>query len=210
MLSSLLGATALDDVISDIEKALHDDDVDAILLDIDSPGGVAVGPAEVAEKIYQAREHKPVWAYIARHGASAAYWLASAADKIIASRTAIIGSIGVVTAIPVQEQPDSEGYRHIEIVSSNAANKRPDPRTPDGMAEIRRELDSLEAEFIDSIARYRNVSGNTVRHDFGQGGVLLGHRAKEANMIDAIGTFDSVLAALSTTVDSIQGTSKKA
>ncbi|MHA1540034.1 MAG: S49 family peptidase [Alphaproteobacteria bacterium] len=198
LFSYLLGGTTLESFVQDFQKVLHDDSVKAILLDIDSPGGVAVGPCEVADMIYKAREKKPVWAYIGRHGCSAAYWLASAAEKVIANRSAMVGSIGVVTAVPIQEEPDAQGYRSIEIVSSNAANKRPDPRTADGMSEIRRELDALETEFINGISKYRNVSTDTVRRDFGRGGVLLGAEAKSSLMVDYLSTFEEVMSDLST------------
>ena len=60
--------------------------------------------------------------------------LASATEKIIVNPSALVGSIGVVTTIPVQEQPDQDGYKNIEIVSSNAALKRPDPKTKEAPA----------------------------------------------------------------------------
>ncbi len=196
LFSFFFGGTPLDVFVKDFQKALHDDSVKAILLNVDSPGGVAVGPCEVAEMIYKARDKKPIWAYIGRNGCSAAYWLASAAEKVIANRSAVVGSIGVVTAVPVQENPDEQGYRNIEIVSSNAVNKRPDPRTADGMAEIRRELDSLETEFINGVSKYRNVSPETVRRDFGRGGVVVGTEAQASMMVDSLGTFEEVMSEL--------------
>ena len=107
-----------------------------------------------------------------------------------------MGSIGVVTTIPVQEQPDSEGYKNIEIVSSNAKQKRPDPRTEEGMAEIKRELNDLEAQFIEAIAKYRNVSASAVKIDFGQGGVLIGKNAVASGMADSLGSYEEVIAEL--------------
>lgn len=71
---------------------------------------------------------------------------------------ALLGSIGVVTAVPVQEQPDESGTKCYEIVSSNAKAKRPDPRTEDGIKTIKAELDALEAQFIGSVAKFRNIS----------------------------------------------------
>jgi ClpP class serine protease len=198
MFTMFFGGTALDTLAKDLHKAVNDDSVKAILLDVDSPGGVAVGPSEVADMIYQARSKKPVWSYIGRHGCSAAYWLACAADKVIANRSALVGSVGVVTAIPVQEKPDSEGYLTIEIVSSNASNKRPDPRTDDGIKEIRRELDSLEGEFTNNLAKYRGVSSDTIRRDFGRGGVVIGTDALSAGMVDSLSSFEELMQELAT------------
>ncbi len=193
----LFGGTALDVLARDLQTALDNDEVDAILLDIDSPGGVAVGPSEMSEMIYKAREKKPVWSYVGRHCCSAAYWLASATEKIVSHQSALLGSIGVVSMIPVQETHDMRGYKNIEIVSTNAKNKRPDPRTPEGLKKIRRELDSLENEFITSIAKYRNVAEDTIRKDFGQGGVMIGSEAVSIGMADMLGTYESVLDAIS-------------
>jgi len=191
-----LGGTSLSDLAKDFQTALDDDQVKAILFDVDSPGGVALGPSEMADAIFKARGKKPIWSYVGRNCSSAAYWIASATEKIIANPSALLGSIGVVTTIPVQEQPDSEGYKNIEIVSSNAKQKRPDPRTEEGMAEIKRELNDLEAQFIEAIAKYRNVSVNAVKNDFGQGGVLIGKNAVVSGMADSLGSYEEVIAEL--------------
>ena len=194
--SLFAGGTSLETLAKDFQEALNNEDVKSILFDIDSPGGVAVGPFEFAEMIYNARGRKPIYSYIGRNGSSAAYWLASATEKIIVNPSALVGSIGVVTTIPVQEQPDQDGYKNIEIVSSNAALKRPDPKTKEGLAEIRRELDDLESTFIESIAKYRSITPEIIKADFGGGGVVIGSQAINKNMADALGTYEEVLANL--------------
>jgi len=192
----IMGGTAFDTMAHDLQAAATDSDVKAILLDIDSPGGVAVGTSEMAELIHKIAADKPVWAYVGRTCCSAAYWLASATNKIVAHKSALLGSIGVVSTVPIQEKPDADGYRQIEIVSSNARNKRPDPRTPEGMDTIRGELDALETEFIRDIANYRSTDAERIKADYGQGGVLLGNAAKQAGMIDEISDFESCMAAI--------------
>ena len=191
------GGTSLETLAKDFQEALSNEDVKSILFDIDSPGGVAVGPMEMAEMIFNARNKKPIYSYIGRNGSSAAYWLASATEKIIVNPSALVGSVGVVTTIPVQEQPDQDGYKNIEIVSSNAALKRPDPRTAEGIAEIRRELDALESTFINGISKYRSITPEIVKADFGGGGVVIGSEAVNKNMADALGTYEETLSLLS-------------
>lgn len=190
------GGTSLADLAKDFQAALDDNEVKAILFDIDSPGGVALGPAEMADAIFKARGKKPIWSYVGRNCSSAAYWIASATERIVANPSALLGSIGVVTTIPVQEEPDSEGYKNIEIVSSNASNKRPDPRTEEGLNEIKRELNDLEAQFIESVARYRGTTIDAVKNDFGQGGVLIGRNAVTNGMANSLGTYEETLAQL--------------
>ena len=192
----LMGGTPLDLLARDIQTAMDDDSVHAILLDVDSPGGVANGPSEVAAIINRAAQKKPVWAYVGRNCCSAAYWLASAANRIVAHKTAMLGSIGVVTTLSVQEEPDSGGYKQIEIVSSNAKNKRPDPRTSDGLNTIRAELDSIETQFIQDVAQYRNKTTDIVATDFGAGGVLIGDAAVKVGMADELGEYESTLCEL--------------
>lgn len=201
----LMGGTALENLAQDIKDALKNEAIRGILLDFDSPGGVAVGPAEMAEIIQKANIQKPVWAYVGRNCCSAAYWLACATSRIVTHKTALLGSIGVVSTVPVQEQSDADGYRQIDIVSSNARHKRPDPRTPDGEKTIRAELDALENEFISSVAMYRNVSVESVRTDFGQGGVLIGANAVKVGMSDDLSDFDSTLNSFSNFLTQKQG-----
>ena len=200
LFSLFAGGTSLEDLAKDFSEALNSNEVTSILLDIDSPGGVAVGPFEMAEMIFKVRsdksQRKPIYSYIGRNGSSAAYWLASATEKIFVNPSALVGSIGVVTTIPVQEQPDMDGYKNIEIVSSNANLKRPDPKTKEGLAEIRRELDDLESTFIESIAKYRSITPEIIKADFGGGGVVIGRQAVKRNMADALGTYEEVLGLL--------------
>lgn len=201
----IMGGTAFDTLANDLQTAAADNDIKAILLDIDSPGGVAVGTSEMAELIRKIAADKPVWAYVGRTCCSAAYWLASAANRIVAHKSALVGSIGVVSTVPVQENPDADGYRQIEIVSSNAKNKRPDPRTEEGLDTIRAELDALETEFIKDIANYRNTDAERIKTDFGQGGVLLGNAAAKVEMIDATGDFDSCFSEICTLTTNPKG-----
>ena len=196
LFSLFAGGTSLEDLAKDFSEALNSNEVTSILFDIDSPGGVAVGPFEMAEMIFKGRSKKPIYSYIGRNGSSAAYWLASATEKIFVNPSALVGSIGVVTTIPVQEQPDMDGYKNIEIVSSNANLKRPDPKTKEGLAEIRRELDDLESTFIESIAKYRSITPEIIKADFGGGGVVIGRHSVKRNMADALGTYEEVLSLL--------------
>lgn len=186
------GATSLSFLAQDFNVAMENGDIRSVLLHIDSPGGVAFGIGEFASQVAAAR--KPVTAYVGGLGASAAYWIATAADEIVLDPSAMVGSIGVVQGISIQEQPGMDGYRDFEIVSSNAPNKRPDPRTDEGLAEIRRELDALEEIFVAAVAQNRNVSTEKVLNDFGRGGVRVGRRAVELGMADRVGSFEGVLA----------------
>lgn len=194
MFELMSGATSLQLVAADFAKALDDPGITAVILDIDSPGGVAFGPGEFAGMVRAAA--KPVVAYVGGMGCSAAYWIASAADEVVVNASALVGSIGVVVAAEVQEKADRDGYRQFDIVSSNAPDKRPDLSTEEGVAKVRATLDDLESEFIGDVAAFRGVTRETVIARFGGGDVVVGARAVAAGMADRVGTYEDVLAGL--------------
>ena len=196
LISEFSGGTSLNVLATDLQAVIENDDIRAILLDVDSPGGAATGIAEMAEMIFAARQVKQVTAYIGGVGASAAYWLAAAAAEVVINDTGLAGSVGVVTALHAQEAPDQDGFLEFEIVSSNAANKRPDPRTAEGQATVQTMLDQFEEVFLDRVARYRGLAVARIIEDWDHGGMLVGTHAVAAGMADRLGTFEEVLAGL--------------
>ena len=196
MLTEMSGATSLDMGAADLDAAVASAEVKAILLDVDSPGGVISGVNEFAGKVRAAAAAKPVHAYVGGMAASAAYWIASAASEIVVEESAMLGSIGVVMAAEVQEGLDRDGYRRFDVVSSGAPNKRPDLKTDEGIGVYRAELDALESIFVAAVAGNRKVSEAKVFADFGAGGLLIGAAAVDAGMADRVGTFETALAGM--------------
>jgi ClpP class serine protease len=145
MLSEVSGATSIQVLAQDFNAALANDDVKSIVLEIDSPGGEVTGVSEFAEMVFAARGTKPIVAYVGGDGCSAAYWIASACEHIVVADTAIVGSIGVVRAIP---NPGAGTASAIEIVSSQSPNKRPDVKTSKGRAVFQAEVDALADVFV--------------------------------------------------------------
>lgn len=190
MLTRVCGATSYAAVAQDLRAALDNKAVSAIVLNIDSPGGAANGVAELASHIYEARKEKTVVAYVGGAGASAAYWLASAATSIVANKTAMLGSVGVVVGVSKGEGGSSE------IVSSQSPYKNMDPATAEGRALIQKRVDNMAAIFIGDVAQYRGKSADHVSENFGRGDVLLGQAALDAGMIDRLGTFEGLIAEL--------------
>jgi ClpP class serine protease len=197
MMTEMSGATALSLLQLDLAAAMNSDKVDSILLAIDSPGGAVSGVSSFSDMLYSVRGQKPLAAHVSGMGASAAYWIASAVDRISLDKTALVGSIGVVVGVPKQVEPDGSGDMVIEIVSSGAPNKRPDPTTPEGYLEIQSSLDQLEAQFIGDVARNRGVSVDQVRESFGKGGVVVGADAIGRKMADAVEPLDASIKRMS-------------
>lgn len=195
--SEVSGLTAMEAVARDFTTALEDDEVGAILLAMDSPGGTAAGTAELAELIREARGVKPVIAQVTDMAASAAFWIATAADEVVTTTTGVLGSVGVIHSfIDDTEAMAQRGFRRIDVVSSRAPKKRADPTTKEGRAQIQETLDDLEAAFIDALVHHRGVSEKTVVEQFGQGDVVIGRKALKANMADRIATFEQTHARL--------------
>jgi ClpP class serine protease len=183
------GATSLDMLARDFNSLVNNDAVESILLEIDSPGGEAAGVSEFADMIYNARGKKPIYAYADDLCASAAYWIASAADKIIAADTAALGSIGVIAAM---SKPPGEGENYIEFISSQSPYKRP-LYQEDGSGRVQQMVDSMCEVFIEKVARNRGVDISNVMENFGNGWVKIGRNAVESGLADEVGSFTATL-----------------
>ncbi|HEY1035554.1 MAG TPA: S49 family peptidase [Pseudoxanthomonas sp.] len=188
------GATSYARLATDFAAALNDPGINAIVLNIDSPGGDAMGVSEFADQIFAARGTKPVIAYVDGQAASAAYWIAASADEVVTSDTGMIGSIGAVLSIQDTRQREAKnGVTTHEIVSSQSPFKRVDPATEVGRSKLQALVDSLAAVFIDKVAQYRAVSAETVMQEFGQGGSFVGQAAVDAGLADRVGSFEGVI-----------------
>lgn len=178
----------------ELQAAMDSPDVRAIVLEIDSPGGEATGISELASTIHAMSKVKPIIAYVGGTGASAAYYLASAASEIIASPMARLGSIGTVIGYRDESARDERlGIKNVEIVSSQSPKKRLDPSSDAGREAIQELIDDMTNVFVADVAKYRGVSVETVLSDFGQGGVMLGEKAVKAGLADRLGSFEGLL-----------------
>jgi signal peptide peptidase SppA len=191
------GATSYDIIRRDLQVAMDDPSVHAILTVLDSPGGEANGVDELARAIYEFRGKKPMTAFVSGQAASAAYWLASAHDRIVVSDAAILGSIGVVLGVTdTSARDEKSGVRKYEFVSSQSPGKRPDVASDAGRARVQRMVDELANVFIGAVARNRGVSADRVVSEFGGGGVEIGARAVALGMADSVGTLEAEISAL--------------
>lgn len=194
LFTDISGATSVQALASAFGSAVADPSVSAILLNVDSPGGEVSGISELAAAIYEARAKKPVWAYVDDLAASGAYWIASAAERIVISETARVGSIGVIATIV--EQSDKPGTKTYQFISSVSPNKRPDLGTDEGCAAVQEIVDHLGQVFVETVARNRGVNVETVLSQFGRGFLRTAPKAIAVGMADALGSFEGVLAEL--------------
>jgi ClpP class serine protease len=197
LMTAMSGATSYQVLARDLQAALDDSSIHSIAQIIDSPGGEANGADEYAAAVHAANKIKPVTSFVSGMAASAAYWIASAAGRIILSEASMVGSIGVVLGINDTSQADEKrGVRKLQFVSSQSPNKRPDPNTESGKLHIQAMVDSLASVFISKVATYRRVSEAQVIAKFGAGGMKIGAEAVVAGMADEVGQFEPVLAGM--------------
>jgi signal peptide peptidase SppA len=191
------GMASVATLAKDFRAAVDSSDVDALVLNFDSPGGVITGIAEFGDMIFDARGKKPIVSYGYGLVASAAYWLASATDEIVVGETSETGSIGVVAAYTDFSKSDEKrGIRRIEILSSVSPNKRPNVFTDEGHRQVQEIVDDLAGIFVKTVARNRGVDEDDVLGNFGKGGVLVGTNAVEAGLVDRIGSLESLITEL--------------
>lgn len=202
LMAEMSGATSAATLLADHKTALGSPDVGGIMLLMDTPGGAVSGISALRDSIAAGAKQKPTVAYVTGAAASAGYWIATATgpNNLAMDRTAMVGSIGVVAAIPKQVEPGSDGSMTVEIVSANAPNKRPDPASEEGADTIRAYLNAIEGQFIADVAKGRGVSADKVKSDFGQGGILVGQDAVAVGMADRVASYDAVFKDLSSVV----------
>ena len=189
ILTEISGATSVEVLATDFRAALDDPDIRGIVLEIDSPGGQIAGISEFADQV--AAAGKPTVAYISDLGASAGYWIASAAERVIIRDTAAAGSVGVVATLRRDKKDD-----RIQIVSSQSPRKRVNPETEEGRSVLQQVVDDIADVFIGRVASYRDVSVEHVLEHFGQGGILVGQSAVRAGLADGLGSLESIITGL--------------
>lgn len=197
MFSDISGGASTELIARDINAALEDQSVQSILLHIDSPGGSVDGVENLADIIRAAAQIKPIVSFADGTMASAAYWLGSAADAIVASSsTAQIGSIGVVaTHRDVSRAQEMAGIKTTEISAGRYKRiaSQYGPLTESGQAEIQRQIDGIYTIFVDDVARNRGVSAEKVLADMADGRVFLARDAQARGMVDYIASLDATI-----------------
>lgn len=167
------GGASYGDIQAAVESAATDPEVNRVELLIDSPGGGVDGVDETRAAIARATAEKDVVAINTGMIASAAYWLASAANEIQStSPTNLTGSIGVVAVAIDRSKRDSQ-WGIVRVVSRNAPDKRPDLSTSEGRSVLQDQVDAIERAFITRIAQGRKISAEKIKSDFGRGRMLI-------------------------------------
>ena len=185
-----------------VRKAVRDatraDDVCGILLRIDSPGGTVAGTSDLADEVARASAVKPVTAYIEDMGASAAYWVASQATRLVANKSAQIGGIGVYLAVEDASQAYEDAGVHVHVVHAGPMKGTgvPGTKITDAQLEdLQRSVDETNNVFLDAVAAGRHMDRTAV-DALATGQVHIASQAKALGLIDAVSTISAEIGIL--------------
>lgn len=211
------GLTSYSAISAQLAQAVRDPAVNAILLDIDSPGGEAGGAFDLADQIVAARQIKPIWAVANDDAFSAAYAIASAATRVYVTRTGGVGSVGVIALHVDQSQRDAmSGLRYTAVYAGDRKNDMSPhaPLSTDAAQALQAEVDRLYGLFVSTVAVNRNLSAQDVQDT--EAGLYFAQGAIDAGLADVVGTLDDALIALSeelqtktTSIARIQGSGRE-
>lgn len=171
--------------------------VGAVVLLVDSPGGSALASDLMAREVERLRAHKPVVAYFGDVAASGGYYIAALADRIIAQRTTITGSIGVVAMrVVVEKAAEMLGVTH-ESVDRGARSTLFSPYrswTEDERATLDQSIDEVYTDFVRIVAKGRSMSEAEVEKR-ARGRVYPAQQALELGLVDEIGDLATAIRA---------------
>lgn len=175
--------------VRNLRKAVNDDDIKAIIVRIDSPGGSVLGSEIIWQEIKEAKKKKPVYASMSDVAASGGYYIATACDTIIAHPLTITGSIGVISAIPNFSGALSKLGIAVDTVQThkNTHFFNPMLNVPqyqkDSFVNMSR---TIYYRFLNKVAEARNMTVEQAR-SYAKGRVWTGQDAKDRKLVDVLG-----------------------
>jgi signal peptide peptidase SppA len=206
LLSEMSGGTTFEALTAQLHEALALPDLSAIVFDVDSPGGNVAGASEFAREVLKARTKVPIYAQAQYLCCSAAYWPMACATEIIASPSAMIGSIGVyaihddvsaaLDKIGIKRSVFSAGKFKAEGADGGAL-------TEEAAEYVQRLVDSSYARMVGDIAKGRGCSADAIRSGYGEGRTVNADDALRLGMVDAIATLSDTLARLTSTTSTV-------
>lgn len=190
--SSFTGGTSTTAIRKQLGKAMRDDTVSSIMLNIDSPGGTVAGTKEVADTINKARDVKPVVSFIEDTGASAAFWIASQADKVFSNATAQVGSIGTFGVVhDMSAMAAKEGIK-VHVIRAGQFKGEGVPGAPisaEFLQDEQRIVNELNGFFLSAVAKGRGLTPSAVKQ-LADGRTHIGATAQSLGLTDGVKTFE--------------------
>lgn len=184
------------DIADEVRAAAAEPKVDAIVLEVDSPGGEVFGVPEAFAAIKEASKLKPIVAAVNSVSASAAYWISVAATEIWVTPSGQVGSIGVFALhVDMSKALEMMGEKWT-FVSAGKYKTEGNPTEELGSearSAIQADVDRYYSFFVRDVAKGRGVSSKTVQGGFGEGRMVAADQAVEQKMADRVGTFEQAI-----------------
>lgn len=161
------GMTGYDGIRRVFLTAVNDPEVKGICLDIDSPGGEVAGCFDLVDLIYAERGKKPIHAILSENAFSAAYAIASAADKIYVPRTGGVGSVGVIVIHCDWSQRIKDDGLKVSIITYGNRKAESNPYvalSDEAQAAIQHDVDEMGRLFVSTVSRNRGLSETVIRN----------------------------------------------
>lgn len=197
------GPTTYAEIEAEIMDAATDPAVAGLLLVVDSPGGESIGVMELSDLIYSARSAKPVYAAADGYAFSAAFTLASAAERLFVAESGGVGSVGVwMMHLDWSAQNEMIGVKPTYIFAgAHKIDGNPDqPLADEARQEFQAEIDRIYDMFAGRVARNRGMSIEAVKAT--EAALYFGPNAVAIGFADQVGTVADALAALRAKVQS--------
>jgi protease-4 len=177
------------ETVETLDRLRRQDGTVAVVLRVDSPGGAVAPSQEIYDEVWRVREQKPVIASLGSVAASGGYYVASAANRIVANPGTITGSIGAIMAVPYYAPlADKVGFSE-EKVKSGRFKDTGDPLrrlNPDERALLQGMVDDVLGQFVDAVARGRKMPPARVR-TLADGRIYSGSQALAVGLVDQLG-----------------------
>ncbi len=180
----------------EIRRMRQDDDVKAIVLRVNSPGGSATASEHILRELRLAAKEKPVIVSMGAYAASGGYWISAYGDRIFAEPGTITGSIGVFgVQFDIEKLAGNMGITFDRVKTGRFADAVTisRPKTPEELAIIQRMVDWVYEEFVAKVAEARGLPREQV-HEIAQGRVWSGAEALKLGLVDEIGGLDAAIA----------------
>lgn len=197
-IEAMSGMTSYSTLQRQFEEAFNDPNVSSILMDIDSPGGAVAGAFDFRDYLMANKGRKPVYALARDAMCSAAYLIGSTADKLYATQTARVGSIGVVAMhVDRSEKDKKDGLKPTFIHAGDfkTAGNPHEALEGDKLKYLQDSVNESYEMFIDAVAESRGLDKKAIRDT--QARVYGGKKAVEIGLADGIRTYESVLKEMS-------------
>lgn len=173
----IYGQAYTDDILNMLRDARDDDDIKAVVLQIDSPGGAAFVFEQIYLDVLRLRQQKPVVTSIGGVGASGGYYIAVASNFIYAEPSSLVGSIGARSILPTPEELDED------IITTG-----PFKATGGSMRKTIAGLETLKQEFITAVTSQRGDRLNISEEEISRVDIYSGSQSLRYGLIDDIGT----------------------